>query len=159
MILSRKRAAALVAASVVAISLVAAAPASADAMECHVLVPGPTPSAEVDTNNDGNPEVRVPSFRDVTLCVSANIQLTDRPDFWSEPCGEWGRCMRFFVHYGLSGYAEGHAMFCYTVDGNQVCGETRQIRVPVDFIQGGTICAGYNLDGGPVCSGGLISFE
>lgn len=157
---TKRRIAAVIAAAATVLPLVVAAPASADAMECHVVLYGPTPSAEIDTNYDGNPEVRVPSFRDVTLCVGADVELTDQPDFWSEACSEWGRCTRFFVHYGLSGYAETQVQFCYTVDGRQICGKGEPIKVPVDAIGGGTMCFGYDLDGGRPCPGDqLISFE
>lgn len=160
MILSRKRAAALVAAAAAALPLLVAAPAGADASSCHLLLAGPTPSAEVDLDDDGNPEVRVPSLRDVTLCVGADVVLTDRPDWWSEPCAEWGTCWRFFVHYGLSGYADAGAQLCYTVDGVQRCTKTLDVHVPINAIQGGTMCIGVDLQGGFPCSGGqAISFE
>lgn len=160
MIFSNKRAAALVAAAAVVLPLVVAVPASASPTTCQVLLAGPTPSVEVDTNNDGNPEVRVPSVTNVRLCVGADVVLTDQPSFSSEPCSSFARCMRFYVHYGLSGYAETDVLFCYTVDGSEVCGQTVPIRVPINFIQGGTMCVGYDLGGGFPCSGGqAISFE
>ena len=160
MIISKRRAAGLVLAAATALPLMVASPASAEAANCLVLLQGPTPSAEVDLENDGNPEVRVPSVTDVTLCVGADVVLTDAPNVWTEPCGELGSCMRFLVHYGLSGYAETGASFCYTADGSTICGETRDIRVPLDFLAGGTICVGYDLFGGHPCSGGQpIAFE
>ncbi len=35
---------------------------------------GPTPSAEIDTNNDGNPEVRVPSLSNVSVCAEGTAR-------------------------------------------------------------------------------------
>lgn len=155
-----RRAVALVAAVTAAMSIVAAAPASADALDCHLVLSGPTPAAEVDTNNDGYPEVRVPSVSNVTLCVGADVVLTDSPSFWSEPCSEWGTCTRFLVHYGLSGYAETGVQLCYAVDGSTICSRTRPVRVPLDAVSGGTICFGYDLAGGSPCGNGqLIAFE
>lgn len=158
--MSTKRVIALVAAAAAVFPLVVAGPASA-AVECHTLVAGPTPSVEVDTDNDGNPEVRVPSLRDARLCVGADVVLTDQPSWWSEPCAEWGTCWRFFVHYGLSGYAETGVQVCYTLDGSELCSRELDARVPIDFIGGGTMCIGVDAGGGRPCSGGtaLIAFE
>lgn len=160
MTLSGKRALALVAAAAALLPLVVAAPASAGTA-CSVLLAGPTPSVEIDTDNDGNPEVRVPSATNVTLCVGADVVLSDSPSWWSEPCSEWGTCTRFFVHYGLSGYAETGAQVCFTLDGEEVCTRMRPVRVPLDAIQGGTMCIGVDLGGGRPCSGGtaVIGFE
>lgn len=160
MTFSKRRAAALALAAAVAVPLLVASPASAAPMECHVLLYGPTPSAEVDTDYDGNPEVRVRSIRDVTLCVGADVVLTDAPSFWSEPCGEWGSCTRFFVHYGLSGYAEADVQFCFTLDGSPICDNVRPMRVPVaGVVQPRTMCVGYDLGGQSPCSGQMIAFD
>lgn len=158
MIVSKKRAVALIAAAAAVLPLVVASPASAGT-SCHLVLAGPTPSAEVDTNNDGNPEVRVPSVSNVELCVGADIVLTDQPQFWSEPCGEWGSCTRFFVHYGLAGYAETDVQLCYEVDDAQLCHRHLGFRAPLDFLAGGTMCFGYDLAGEYPCSGQMIAFE
>lgn len=160
MTFSKRRGAALVLAAAAVLSLVVASPASAAPLQCHVLLYGPTPSVEVDTNNDGNPEVRVQSVSDATLCVGADVVLTDAPSFWIEPCGEWGSCNRFMVHYGLSGYAQTDVQFCYTLDGSQICSRSLGVTVPIEgIIQPGTMCVGYDLGGGRPCSGQMISFD
>lgn len=160
MLLSKKRAVSLIAAAAALLPLVVASPASAGE-SCYLVLSGPTPSAEVDTNNDGNPEVRVPSVSNVTLCVGADIVLYDQPSLTSEPCSEWGTCTRFLLHYGLAGYSEVDAELCFERDGSLICQRTRPVRVPLDFLAGGTICFGYDLGGGRPCANGtaLIAFE
>jgi hypothetical protein len=161
--LSKKRAIALVAAAAAVFPLVFAAPSLAvdSPASCQTLVQGPTPSVEVDTNNDGNPEVRVPSLRDARLCVTGDVTLSDSPSWWSEPCNWQGTCQRFFIHYGLSGQAEAYAQLCYYLDGFQTCTNMRPIRVPINPIQGGTMCIGVDATGGRPCANGtaLIAFE
>jgi hypothetical protein len=157
---SRKRAVALLTAAAALFALVVAAPASAAAPQCHLLLSGPTPSVEVDTNDDGVPEVRVPSVTNVTLCVGADVVLTRTPSIETVPCGEFASCMAFYVDYGLSGYAEAGVKFCYTVDGTETCGQTVPVRVPLNFLRPGRICVGYDLGGGFPCSGGqAVSFD
>lgn len=156
----KMRTLAVLAAAAALFPLVVASPASA-ATTCETLVYGPTPSVEVDTNNDGNPEARVPSLTNARLCYGADVVLTDSPSWWSEPCAEWGTCWRFFVHYGLSGYADTHVQLCFELDGRQVCSNTKPVHVPIDVVQGGTMCIGVDAGGGRPCAGGtaLIAFE
>jgi hypothetical protein len=159
--LSRKRAIALVAAAAAIFPFVVAAPSSADAANCQTLVNGPTPSVEVDTNNDGNPEARVPSLSNARVCVYGDVILYDSPNSWSEPCDWAGTCQRFYIHYGLDGHAEASAQLCFSLDGRGVCSNMKEIRVPLNAVQGGTMCIGVDANGGRPCAGGtaLIAFE
>ncbi|HEX2295877.1 MAG TPA: hypothetical protein VHN37_11265 [Actinomycetota bacterium] len=161
--MSRKRAIALVAAAAAVFPFVFATPGHAidAASNCRTVVPGPTPSVEIDKDNDGNPEVRVPSLSNVNLCVWGDVQLDDSPNWWSEPCNRQGTCQRVFIHYALSGEASAQAQLCFSVDGVPSCGTTTPIRIPLDFIKGGTACIGVDAGGGSPCGGGtsFISFS
>jgi hypothetical protein len=159
----RTRALAVAAAVAALLPLAAVAPASAaetGAPTCQTLLAGPTPSAEVDTNGDGNPELRLPSVTDVGICVGADVVLTESPTIEREQCGGLGSCMAFHISYGLSGYVDTSVTFCYTIDGHANCGQTNIRPIPLDVIQGGRMCVGYDLRGGFPCSNGqLIAFE
>lgn len=160
--LSKKRLLAVLGGAALLLPLAGASPASAVDIaptDCHLLLAGPTPAAEIDTNNDGNPEVRVPSVSNVRLCVSSNVTL-NLPTLESTDCGPFLTCKAFYVGYGVSGDATAQLSLCHTLDGRQVCGTTAPIHVPVDVIDGGTICAGYDLRGGSPCGNGqIIAFE
>lgn len=134
-------------------------PASA-ATRC-VSIPGPTPSAEIDVNNDGNPEVRVPSVSNAMLCVDGDVDLDDSPSWWNEPCNRQGTCQRVFIHYAMSGDASATAQLCFSVDGALTCGETKQFWVPLSVVRGGTMCVGIDANGGSPCGGGTsyLSFS
>lgn len=161
--MSKKRAIALVAAAAAIFPFVVASPSHANVAPstCRTLIAGPTPAVEVDTNNDGNPEVRVPSMTNVRVCVYGDVTLTDSPNTWSEPCNSQGTCQRFFVHYGLSGSAGGSATLCQTIDGRQTCGYTTPVHVPLNVLAPNTMCIGVDLTGGYPCGGGtaMISFS
>ena len=163
--MSKKRAIALVAAAAAIFPFVFASPGHAitidQAATCRTVLAGPTPSVEIDRNNDGNPEVRVPSITNARLCVTADVQLSDSPYWWSEPCNWQGTCQRIFIHYGLSGRATGQAQLCFNLDGLPTCGTTTPVTVPIDFIGGGTMCIGVDATGGRPCGGGTsyLSFS
>lgn len=143
--------------------LLLAAPASAaDAASptCHLLLAGPTPSVEVDTNEDGNPEVRVPSLTNVSVCLGADVVLTETPTIDSAPCGAFPSCMAFHIGIGLRGYVDTDVLFCYTADGSQTCGTTTFEPIPFEPMESRRICVGYDFGGGSPCSNGqLIAFE
>lgn len=168
--MNKKRALALVAAVAAVFPFVLAQPSYADDIvikpipapsNCRTLLNGPTPSVEVDTNNDGNPEVRVPSLTNARICVFGDVQLYDSPNTWSEACNFQGTCQRFFVHYGAGGQAGASAQLCYALDGSQTCGQTVPVVVPINPVQGGTMCIGVDAGGGSPCGGGtsVISFS
>ena len=139
-----------------------AAPAAAADVaptQCHLLLAGPTPAAEVDTNNDGNPELRVPSVTNVRLCVTSDVTLNP-PSVESTDCGAFLTCKAFYVDYNVSGSVGAQMVLCHTIDGRQVCGMTTPIRVPLDAVDGGRMCVGYDFAGGSPCGNGqLIAFE
>ena len=159
----KKRSIALVAAAAAIFPFVFASPGHAidAAAECRTLLAGPTPSVEVDTNNDGNPEVRVPSLTNARLCVTGDVQLSDSPSTWSESCNWRGTCQRIFIHYALSGEASASAQLCFSLDGLPTCGTTRQIYVPLNAVHGATMCIGIDAEGGSPCGGGtsFVSFS
>lgn len=157
-----RRVMALVAAAAAIFPFVVAAPGYASkASDCRTLLAGPTPSVEVDTNNDGNPELRVPSLTNARLCVFGDVRLDDAPSAWNEPCSSQGTCHRFFLHYGLSGDGSASAQLCFSLDGLPSCAETVRVPVPLDVVRGGTMCIGVDAQGGSPCGGGtsVISFS
>jgi hypothetical protein len=168
--LNKKRALALVAAAAAVFPFVVASPSYANdiditrpvpvASNCRTLLAGPTPSVEVDTNNDGNPEARVPSLTNARLCVFGDVQLYDSPNMWSEACNFQGTCQRFFIHYGVDGTVGGSVQLCYYLDGLQTCAQTRPVSVPITSA-GGTMCIGVDAGGGRPCGGGtsVVSFS
>lgn len=158
---SKKQMLAVLAGAALLLPLTAAAPAAAAGLaptQCHVLLGGPTPAVEVDTNNDGNPEVRVPSISNVRLCVTGDVTL-NLPTLDSTDCGPFLTCKAFYIGYGVSGEATAQFSFCHAIDGSNVCGQSAPMRVPVDVIDGGTICVGYDLRGGSPCGGQFIDFQ
>lgn len=157
--MSKKRAIALVSAAAAIFPFVFASPSHAidvdvdAAATCRTVLAGPTPSVEIDRDNDGRPEVRVPSLSNARLCVTGDIQLDDSPYWWSEPCNWQGTCQRIFIHYGLSGEATASAQLCFALDGRTACGTTTPVRVPLDVVEGGTMCIGIDATGGRPCGG------
>lgn len=161
--MSKKRAIALVAAAAAIFPFVFASPGHAiDATStCHTLLAGPTPSVEIDRNNDGNPEVRVPSITDASICLYGGVRIDDSPGVWTEPCDWWGACQRFLVHYALDGEASASAQVCFSLDGLPTCGTTTPVVVPLNMVRGGTMCIGIDAGGGSPCGGGTsyVSFS
>lgn len=153
--MSKKRAIALVAAAAAVFPFVVASPSHAidSAANCRTVLAGPTPSVEVDTNNDGNPEARVPSLTNAVLCVYGDVQLDDSPNWWSQPCNWNGTCQAIYIHYGMSGEASASAQLCYSLDGSRTCGTMTPVRVPLDLVRGGTMCIGVDANGGSPCGG------
>lgn len=165
---SRTRAAAVAAAIAALFPLVLSAPASAGELgagdaapsTCTTLVQGPTPSVEADTDGDGQADYRVPSFRNVAVCVGADVVLTQVPTVETEPCAFWATCMAFHFTVGLSGYADTDVLFCYTVDLYETCGTTTIEPIPLNVLDTRRMCVGYDLRGGSPCSNDqLIAFE
>lgn len=122
---------------------------------------GPTPSAEVDTNNDGNPEVRVPSLSNVSICAQSDVFVHGQP-VRAESCEGWFgiNCWRVYVHAQAGVTIEEGLQVCRSIDGVPTCstvhvGPWTYWTPDVD-----TICIGIDLNGGYPCSGGqLIGFE
>lgn len=122
-------------------------------------VAGPTPSAEVDINNDGNPEVRVPSLRDVAVCAQADVFVTGTP-VRIEPCG-WGfDCFRILVHLQAGVSLDGGLSLCRTIDGSPTCSNGHVGPWSYTSPDMDTICIGVDLNGEHPCSGGtILGFE
>lgn len=158
----RTRTIAVIAAVAALFPLVVASPASA-ATRCVMLLAGPTPSVEVDTNNDGNPEVRVPSLSDVTMCTNSDVAVLGTPAR-VEPCNPFGPitpCWRVLVHPQAGVSLDGEVLLCRAIDQVPDCsaidvGPWEYTTPPVD-----TLCIGIDLHGGKPCSGGtaVIGFE
>lgn len=163
---SPKRRHTIVAALVVALSAVpavtSATPARA-ATRCVMVFAGPSPSVEVDTNNDGNPEYRVPSLSDVTVCSHSSVSLLGTPAR-VEPCNAFGPitpCWRVLVHPQAGAEIEGGILLCRAIDQVSTCstidvGPWRYMTPPAE-----TLCIGIDLHGGKPCSGGtaVVGFE
>lgn len=163
MTFSKTRALAVATAVAALFPLLLASPASAADVApgtCHVLLAGPTPAVEVDTNEDGNPEVRVPSVTNVGVCLGADVVLTEVPTIDSEQCGGFASCMAFHISIGLRGYVDTDVLFCYSLDLREICGTTTIAPIPFEPMETRRMCVGYDLRGGSPCSNGqLIAFE
>lgn len=133
--------------------LLLAGPAAAATSACQD-VPTSTPAVAADLDGDGVDDVRVPAVSRVTLCVGADVVLSGPPTIEREQCGGLGSCMRYWVDYELTGSAHAGAMFCYTADGADLCSWTNLARVPLDLVEPGRMCFGWDLRGGYPCPGG-----
>lgn len=123
-------------------------------------VSGPTPSVEVDLQNDQNPEVRVPSLSNIAVCAQADVFATGQP-VRAEFC-EWfvSDCIRVYVHLqaGVSAYSG--LSVCRAVDGAYSCSNADVGPWSYTTPDMDTICIGIDLNGGYPCSSGtLIGFE
>lgn len=139
------------------LQLVAAGPAAATGTATCVPLPGSTPAAGADLDGDGTEDVRLPAISDVELCAGANVVLAEPVTIEREQCGGFGSCMRYYVTYEVSGYAQKDVTFCYSADGTRVCTATDPAPIPVDLVSPQTMCFGWDLRGGYPCpSGGPV---
>lgn len=144
----------------------AALPAAAGLSPAHAAThceyfSGPTPSAEIDINNDGNPEVRVPSLSNVSVCAQADVFVHGEP-LRVENCGWFGvNCWRILIHPQAGATIDSGVVVCRSVDGGpQVCSTVHVGPWTYMTPDQDTICIGIDLNGGFPCSGGaLIGFE
>lgn len=133
--------------------------ASAQASTYCEYFGGPTPSIEVDLENDQNPEVRVPSLSNVSVCAQADVFVTGNP-IRVEPCNwEFTDCWRVLVHVQAGVTVDSGLSLCRAIDGAYSCanadvGPWSYTTPDVD-----TICIGVDLGGGGACSGGFLGFE
>lgn len=118
---------------------------------------GPTPSVEVDLNDDGNPEVRVPSLSNVSVCAETDV-FADTNPVHVEPCAEWfeANCWRVYVHVEAGVHAYNGLTLCRSVDGSHSC-STVDVG-PWDYRSPdmNRICIGIHTGGGSACSHGEI---
>ncbi|MDQ3956743.1 MAG: hypothetical protein M3273_00305 [Actinomycetota bacterium] len=142
--------------------LFAGTPAAAgeiDTTASCVGLAGPTPSAEVDLDNDGNPEVRVPSVTNLKLCVQRDVTVYYAFPVSIEECKPNGRCMAFYVHIGATATVDTGVFLCYTLDGSSSCTSADPTPIGITTGETRTICVGYDLDGGHPCDGQLVSMS
>lgn len=141
-------------------AVTALGPAHATTLECQ-SIPGPTPSAEIDTNNDGNAEVRVPSVRDISVCASGDV-FADADVARLEPCG-WTltSCYRILIDAETSAGIGSTVQVCRSVDGVRSCSRVDQPEWHTGTPPMDTLCIGIDSSGGFPCGGGtaLVAFE
>lgn len=149
---------ALVTAAVVAALI--PSPAGATTLVCQTLVES-TPSVRVDLDDDGNPEYRVPSIEDVTLCSHAGAAYTTSTPR-TENCfiGWHPTCIAVYVDLTpVDVQAGADATVCFELDSSRfpVCQQVRTppSTIPVDQ----TVCMGFDLGGGHPCSGSTVALE
>lgn len=124
------------------------------ATQCQYFY-GPTPSIEIDKENDGNPEVRVPSLSNVSVCASGNAITHGQParvercDFWSTSC--W----RILIHPQAGATIDSAIQVCRAIDGSYSCSTISQPPWTVMTPDQDTLCIGIDLNGGGPCGGGL----
>ncbi|HEX2295878.1 MAG TPA: hypothetical protein VHN37_11270 [Actinomycetota bacterium] len=139
----------------------AAAISPAHAVEQCQHFAGPTPSAEIDLQNDDDPEVRVPSLSNVSVCASGNVLVRGEP-LRVEPCGNWdGRCWRILATPEAGATISSGVRVCRAIDGAYSCSTVDQPPWDIDTPPSDTLCIGIDLDGGRPCANGtaLIAFE
>lgn len=145
----------------------AALPAAASLSPAHAApicqpYSGPTPSVEVDTNNDGNPEVRVPSLSNVSICVQTDASLHGNP-VRVENCSEWWGidCWRVLIHPQAGVTVDSGVAVCRSVDqGPTVCSNVKVGPWTYWTPDQPTMCIGIHLGGGSACSNGqFFGFE
>lgn len=161
MLFSKKRnvAAALLAA-VVAATPIVLAPTPAQASEFCQYFAGPTPAVEADLDGDGNPDVRVPSATNVSLCAQddvfvhgqqARLEMCD----WFSPF-----CWALYVDLEAGVTVDTGFRLCRSLDGVPTCSTVDVTPVTVWTPEVNTICIGFDIDGGSPCSHGmLVGFE
>jgi hypothetical protein len=122
---------------------------------------GPTPSVEVDTNNDGNVEVRVPSLSNISVCAAGNV-FTDTDVARVEPCSFVPMsCWRLLVTPQVGAEIESDLSLCRAIDRVTSCSRISQPRWGVATPAQPTLCIGIDLNGGFPCGGGtaLVAFQ
>ena len=122
---------------------------------------GPTPSAEIDTNNDGNPEVRVPSLSNVSVCGEGSAFLQGDP-VRAEQCYYWSTsCWRVLIHPQAGATIESGVQVCRSIDGSRTCSTVDQPPWSIMTPDQNTLCVGIDLNGGFPCGGGtaMIAFQ
>lgn len=146
---------------------VSALPAVAGLSPAHAVTQcqyfyGPTPSAEIDTNNDGRPEVRVPSLSNVSVCGEGSALAHGNP-VHVEPCYEWfgASCWRLLIHPQAGATIESGVQLCRSIDGARTCSTLDQPPWTVMTPDQDTLCVGIDLTGGYPCAGGtaMIAFQ
>lgn len=120
---------------------------------------GPTPSVEVDINNDQNPEVRVPSLSNVSVCAQADVFVTGNP-VRVERCDWMFNCWAVYVHLQAGVTVDSGLSLCRAIDGSYSCANADIGPWSYTTPDMDTICIGIDLNGQYPCSGGaLIGFE
>ncbi len=148
---------ALSAAVVAALAVGGPAGATDSETSCTPLLTS-TPAVVTDVDGNGHPELRVPSFRDVRLCVQSDVEV-----HYSEPldihhCAEGLSCVAFRVTVGFAVDADTGIALCYSIDSLPACTGFDPGGVPVGAGPQ-TICIGYDLAGGNPCAGLIFGAE
>lgn len=160
---TRNALAALLAGALLVPALAAATPAVATEDEAVrpiqcIPLPGNTPSVEIDEDDDGNPEHRVPSISNVELCVEDTVVVT-APTVYAEPCS-WGLgCWAIRIHAHASLYADTGLLVCYLADDVRSCSTANVAPVSAGTPPVSPICIGIDLGGQYPCSGWYLTFE
>ena len=121
---------------------------------------GPTPSAEIDRDNDGNPEVRVPSLSNVSVCGTGTA-LTHGDPVRVERCDWLLSCWRLLIHPQAGATIGGNVQVCRSLDGVGTCSTVTVPPWTIMTPPQDTLCIGIHLNGGYACGGGtaMIAFE
>lgn len=157
MLISKKRNAAVaVLAAVVAAIPVVMAPTPALAADYCEYFAGPTPAAEADLDGDGNPDVRVPSVSNVSLCAQDDVFVHGQPARlqmcdWFSPF-----CWALYVHLQAGVTVDGDLRLCRSLDGVPTCSTVDVTPTTIWTPDVNTICIGFDIEGGSPCSHGEV---
>ena len=122
---------------------------------------GPTPSVEIDTNNDGNPEVRVPSLSNVSVCGQGTV-IAEADTARVEPCSSIPMsCWRLLIEAEAGATLSSDLRVCRAIDGAYSCSTVEQPPWTVRVPEHDTLCVGIDLNGGFPCGGGtaMVAFQ
>lgn len=137
------------------------APAPAHASTYCEYFYGPTPSAEVDLNDDGIPEVRVPSVSDVSICAQDDVFVHGQ-QLHLEHCYDWFGidCFRLYVHAQAGVTIDGGLTLCREIDDVRTCSAVDVGPWTYWTPDVNRICIGFDINGSRPCThGGFVGFE
>lgn len=158
---TKKRLAVLGALALVAAALpmTMASPAYAAGTNCQYY-PGPTPAAEADINGDGQVDVRVPSFTNISVCAQTDAFLEGQQLRW-EMC-DWFSpfCWALYVHPQAGVTVDTGLEVCRTADlGTPTCTVVDQTAWTIWTPDAPVMCIGFDIGGGSPCTqGSLLGF-
>jgi hypothetical protein len=132
------------------------------AMQCQALG-NPTPSAEVDFENDGNADVRVPSVSDLSVCVEGEVGLTGDVAR-IEPCGPGVLvvpCSKVLIDAEVGATLDVTVWLCRAVDHAGVCSYVAAGPWTYETLPTRTLCIGVYTGGSFPCGGGsgVVAWE
>ena len=132
------------------------------AMQCQAYA-NPTPSAEVDFENDGTADVRVPSISDLSVCVEGEVGVSGEVAR-VESCGPGVLvvgCSKLLIDAEVGATVDLTVWVCRSVDHAGVCSYVAAGPWTYESLPTRTLCIGLYTGGSFPCGGGsgVVAFE